>query len=223
MQSRRVALAFESATRTAIDVIPAASAISSELCLLEYRRHKRSRAFGASFPRHFSRASSLSVSESAAGASAAKALMAASLSRLDRFLTEVFKHFQRAILQAHATKFVPSSKVEAFRETVRKVSCSTSSASANEGCKALTNARIEFSCRTNNNCTSSVALGEPRWSSEVFITSNVRGDAIVSEKQENSLFCGRTTLGKMASVHYLTCLYGSRIGNAIIGSFAFVA
>ena len=90
--------------------------------------------------------------------------------------------FKRAILQAHATKFVPSSKVEAFRETVKKVSCSTSSASANEGCKALTNARIEFSCRTNSNCTSSVALGDPRWSSEVFITRNVRGDGIVSEK-----------------------------------------
>ena len=28
--------------------------------------------------------------------------------------------FKRAILQAHATKFVPSSKVEAFRETVKK-------------------------------------------------------------------------------------------------------
>ena len=112
--------------------------------------------------------------------------MAASLRTLARFFCRKFSStLSRAIPQAQPTKFVPGSKLEAFRETVRNVSCMTSSASAKEGCRALTNARIEFSWRTNSNYTSSVALGASLLSSGLVIASNDTAAAIVSKKREN--------------------------------------
>ena len=61
-------------------------------------------------------------------------MIAFSLSTLARLVCRKFSStFSRAIPHAQAVKFVPISKLEAFLETVRKVSCRTSSASDKEG------------------------------------------------------------------------------------------
>jgi uncharacterized membrane protein len=58
---------LERATRTAFEVIPRASAISSEVCLREYLLQRRPLSFDGSLAMHFASACSLSLKLSGDG------------------------------------------------------------------------------------------------------------------------------------------------------------